>query len=216
MAGESQETPGSAPDPTVLTTEQLMREMSSVEREFALRQETRQREIKALKELVETLISALADVTAEEFRSVKTQFELIERQRVEQKSDTKAAVDAALIAQKEAVQEQTTASGLSIAKSEAATAKQLDQLSTTFTTAISGVTTTSNDQKDSNNIVFGDLKDRIAKIEVAVSNLASRQVGAQETRSDSRAGTSLMVAVAGTFMLALSIGLAVASLFLGK
>jgi hypothetical protein len=90
----------------------------------------------------------------EKMASVETQFQLIERQRVEQKADTEKAVQAALSAAKEAVKEQTAASEKSITKSETATAEQLRQLTATFTTAIGGVTDT-----------IGDLKDRVGKIE---------------------------------------------------
>jgi len=83
----------------------------------------------------------------EKVGAMEIQFGLVERQRVEQKKDTKDAVDAALAAAKEAVKEQTTASGLSITKSETATAEQLKQLSTTFTTAINGLTQLQNDIK---------------------------------------------------------------------
>lgn len=62
--------------------------------------------------------------------------------------NTKDAVDAALAAAKEAVKEQTTASGLSITKSETATTEQLKQLTATFTTAINAVTATINDLKE--------------------------------------------------------------------
>ena len=124
------------PDPTVLTTEQLLREVDRV------------------KELMTSELRGLASVIEERFGSVGTQFDLVERQRVEQKKDTKDAVDAALAAAKEAVKEQTTASGMSIAKSETATSEQLKQLNVTFTTAILGV----NDK-------FDDLKERVGRIE---------------------------------------------------
>lgn len=124
------------PDPTILTTEQLLREVDRV------------------KELTDSKIDGTVALFAERFLSVDRQLGLVEQQRVEQKSDTKAAVDAALTAQKEAVKEQTTASERAIAKSEAATTKQLEQLSATFSTAIGGVT-------DS----VQDLKDRITRIE---------------------------------------------------
>ena len=117
------------PDPTVLTTEQMLREVARAERLF-----------RAEFEGYEATIEA-------KFTAVKVQFDLIERMRVEQKKDTKDAVDAALAAAKEAVKEQTTASGLSITKSETATAEQLKQLSTTFTTANNGITTAQNDLK---------------------------------------------------------------------
>jgi hypothetical protein len=130
------ETSAPVPDPTALTTEQLLREIDRT------------------KELVEALLAGKEALTAERFLSVARQLDLVEQQRVEQKSDTKSAVDAALTAQKEAVREQTTASERSIAKSEAATTKQLEQLSATFTTAIKGVTD-----------ALQDLKDRITRVE---------------------------------------------------
>ena len=117
------------PDPTVLTTEAL------------------QREVGQLKELSNTAIAALDE-------RMELQFSLVERQRVEQKSDTALAVNAALSAAKEAVKEQTLASGLAINKSEVATAEQLKQLNVTINTAISGVSS-----------ALADVKTRVERIE---------------------------------------------------
>jgi hypothetical protein len=156
------------PDPTVLTTEAL------------------HREIAAVRELVFERIARNAEVAIEKLGSVETQFELIERQRVEQKKDTKDAVDAALAAAKEAVKEQTTASERAIAKSEAATAEQLKQLSTTFTTAIYG-TTTNHD----------DLKERVGKIE------SIRQGGKEAVAAlYALAGFVVALVIIGGFLLA--------------
>jgi len=116
------------PDPTVLTTQALYREVSS------------------LKELIEQRIAALSLATAEADEAIRQsikeaidarnvldrevqlrtdlQFRLVEQQRVEQKADTKNAVDAALTAQKEA-----------IGKTETATAYQLQELGKRFETA---------------------------------------------------------------------------------
>jgi hypothetical protein len=124
------------PDPTVLTTEQLFREIGRLEK------------------LLDSRIISVREFIDERFNSVTTQFELIERQRVEQKKDTKDAVDAALAAAKEAVKEQTTASDRSITKSETATSEQLKQLTQTFTTALSGTAD-----------ALMDVKDRVSKIE---------------------------------------------------
>ena len=118
------------PDPTILTTEQLLREIARLEK------------------LMEASVAGLRDVVNEQFESVDVQFQLVERQRVEQKKDTKDAVDAALAAAKEAVKEQTTASGLSITKSETATSEQLKQMNATFTTAINAVSATVTDLKE--------------------------------------------------------------------
>lgn len=116
--------------------------------------ETVHREITGVTEKFDLIIGALDQNTGEKFASVAKQFELIERQRAEQKVDTKQAVDAALTAQKEAVKEQTTASERAIAKSETATAKQIDQMTITNATAISGVISTLN-----------DIKERVTKVE---------------------------------------------------
>lgn len=123
------------PDPTSLTTEALHREVSQ------------------LRELLETFVQGENKVTGERFASITTQLNLIERQRVEQKMDTKQAVDAALAAAKEAVKEQTTASERAIAKSETATTKSIDQLGDKFDTAVDGL------RRE-----IGDLKERISKV----------------------------------------------------
>ena len=163
------------PDPTILTTEQLLRE------------------VKALRELIESELQATSQVTFEKFRSIETQMALVEAQRVEQKADTKAAVDAALTAQKEAVREQTIANNLAFSKSEGATAKQLEQLKTTFDTAIAGVS-----------ISLSDVKERVGRIE-------SVKVGGRET-------VNAIYAFAGFLVVLLVIGgvLAAAGIFKGK
>lgn len=96
------------PDPTVLTTDALNREVAY------------------LKEYVDTRIECLREFIDERFNSIDDKFLAVEKARVEQKNDTKAAVDAALIAQKEAVKEQTLASEKSIFKSESQFDKRYD------------------------------------------------------------------------------------------
>lgn len=118
------------PDPTVLTTAALMREIEHLNKTF------------------DQIFRARDEIRNDKFSYVEKQFALIERHREEQKLDTKAAVDAALIAQKEAVKEQTLASERAIAKSESATTKQLDQQASGFSTAISGVFNQLNDVKE--------------------------------------------------------------------
>ncbi len=162
MAGENPP----VPDPTVLTTEQLLREISNAT------------------DFVDAQLKRVEDVAGEKFDSVDKQFELVERQRVEQKLDTATAVAAALAAAKEAVTEQTAASEKSITKSETATAEQLRQLTATFTTALGGLTN-----------ILDDLKERVGKIE-------SRKEGSSEF------GKTL-VAIAG---LALSVVLVIATI----
>jgi hypothetical protein len=98
------------PDPTILTTEQLLREVEHV------------------RELLEAKIDGLHRFVTERFTSVSGHLTMVEQQRVEQKRDTATSLDAALRAQKEAS-----------AKAEAATTKSIDQLADTFNTAFEGV-----------------------------------------------------------------------------
>ena len=138
------------PDPTVRTLTTLHREIENLQKE---------------REAALNSFKLLAD---EKFNSVKREFDILERNRIEQKADTKQAVDAALIAQKEAVKEQTLASEKSIAKSEAATAKQIEQQSSSF-----------NQGQSATNSALADLKDRVIKIE-------SVKIGSTEQIADNR------------------------------
>jgi chromosome segregation ATPase len=78
------------PDPTVLTTEAL------------------RRDIGALREILEKEVSGHVELCREKFHSIERQFEQVERLRIEQKGDTAKAVDDALTAQKDAVAKQET------------------------------------------------------------------------------------------------------------
>lgn len=159
------------PDPTLLTTENL------------------RREILGLRELLEQKISAEHDLSTQ-------QFALIERQRVEQKQDTKTAVDAALSAQKEAVHEQTLASDKAISKSEQGTTKQIDQLASNFDTAIKGQTTQ-----------IDDLKERMTRVEQSQSTRT-------EQRTDARAGSALYVSLVAAGIFAVGLIVSVVALIL--
>jgi hypothetical protein len=148
---------------------------------------TLEREICNVSERLETRIRAEARLDNEKFAKVDREFELIERQRVEQKRDTKEAVDAALIAQKEAVREQTLASEKAIAKSEAATAKQIDALNASFTQAMAAQSTS-----------LTDLKDRVVAIE-------SGGQGRSYERNEHRLNTGQLTAAISAGLLAVSI-----------
>lgn len=182
------------PDPTVLTSAALYREVSTLrdlltqrmdsletsrDREASLsatrmdvlnRERTEQ--LAALRELLEEKIEALEKL-------VSQQFDLIERQRIEQKADTKTAVDAALQAQKEAVREQTTASALSIAKSETATTKQLEQQQVTTATAVGDLRRS-----------IDELKERIGEVDRNARTAVSESSAALNTQIQTVATTA--------------------------
>lgn len=139
------------PDPTVLTTQALYREVG------------------ALKELLESRVQGLD-------RLFEEKFEALERSRVEQKKDTQTAIDAALLAQKEAV-----------AKSETATGKQLEQQQTASITAIGDLRRS-----------IDDLKERIGEVAQVVNGSVQQRVGAREDRT----GLYATIAIAVTLVLA--------------
>lgn len=99
-------------------------------------------------------LAALETLTNVRFSAFERELALIESRRVEQKVDTKVAVDAALSAAEKAVKEQTVASEKSILKSETSAAEQSKQQNATFTAALKGVSD-----------ILADVKDRVVKVE---------------------------------------------------
>jgi hypothetical protein len=189
------------PDPTLLTTQQLRRELLSLREIIEARIEGMNRAIELAGQRTERMpgellvyVDRLKDLHEEKFRSVQLQFS--ERDiRTEQTSrDSKVAVDAALQAAKEAVSEQNKSSALAIGKSEASTTKQIDQQSTLIQTTTQGL----NDK-------IGDLKDRLTLLEGKAVGVTA-QVTTQNT-SNSYLVTAIGVGAAIVFGLA---GLAVA------
>lgn len=158
------------PDPTLLTTEALMREVAALKELLNLRlgseAEARRSDIASALASVEMH----SRVCGEKFVGLDRELHLKEQRRIEQKADTKLAVDAALQAAKEAFREQSASSALAIAKSENATNEQLKQLNVTFTTALHGVDRTIN-----------DLKDRVSKVEQIQAAQAGRGQGVQQS-----------------------------------
>lgn len=160
------------PDPTTLTTQQLLREISATRDLLDIK-------TNGLKNIIETRLAASdktidlirirideipngihaaiersQELRDEKFNSIATQF--LERDtRAEQTSrDSKVAVDAALQAAKEAVGEQNKSNALAIAKSEATFTKQIDQIGVLVTSMSKGI-----DDK------IDDIKSRIQMIE---------------------------------------------------
>lgn len=171
------------PDPTLLTTEALNREIATI------------------KELLSVEIKHRGDLTDTQFRNVDDRLEDLAARTEEQKSDTKAAVDAALVAAekavaaalaaaKEAVSQQTEASERSIAKSETATSKQIDALG-----ALLSTTNSATDDK------FSDVKSRLDRIESAAVTQVQAATSGREHGVDLRGWialgfTAILVAVA--------------------
>lgn len=168
----------SGPDPTVLTTEALQRAVGTLKDVISL-QITHESQSRIAADL------SLQARLGEKFDAVAREMKLVEDSRVEQKQDALASLAAALSAAKEAVKEQTTASALSINKSENATNEQLKQLTVTFTTAIEGV-----------NRTIVDLKERVGKNESDQAAAGGVGEGISATVAWILAGIGGLVAVA--------------------
>lgn len=149
------------PDPTERTTENLLREVRNVREVIETRLNGMDKAIELLQrttdkfpEQIVQAVDQLKELHTEKFASIATQF--VERDtRSEQTArDSKVAVDAALKAQQEAFSEQSKSSALAIAKSEAATTKQIDLLGNQRSTDTSNL----NDKID-------DLKARVTGFE---------------------------------------------------
>ena len=192
-----------SPDPTILTTDALHREVTALERlldnrigslERSVREERdmlnreRMEQFAALREILEARLSAMGTAIA-------LQFDLVERQRVEQKIDTKSAVDAALIAQKEAVREQTTASERAIAKSETATTKQLEQQQITFATTADSLRRAIDEVKERASEEGRNLRTSISEVATSANGIVQQKVGAKEDRSSLYATITIFAVV---------------------
>ncbi len=122
-------------DPTKLTTEALDRALINVQAALEAQEAVLVEKIAHEREHVDDkvracnqAIDALREMRDSKLADVDRQLRQSEHMRIEQKGDTRAAVDAALTAQKDA-----------ITKSEVAVGKQLEQLGETFRTGFEGV-----------------------------------------------------------------------------
>ena len=109
------------PDPTLLTTEQLLRSIAS------LREEAKDW-VDSLQLLLEAKIAGKDNFYAEKFASIQTQFQERDVRTDQTASQVKLAVDAALQAQKEAAGEQAKSFSAATTKSETAMNRQIEGL----------------------------------------------------------------------------------------
>jgi DNA anti-recombination protein RmuC len=118
------------PDPTVLTTQQLLRELGSVQKILEARLDGMDKAIVLIQHAVDKTptISEIYAEVKEKFSGIQTQFRERDARTEQTSRDSKVAVDAALQAAKELGNEQNASSAQAIQKSEAATTKQIDQL----------------------------------------------------------------------------------------
>ena len=135
------------PDPTLLTTQAL------------------RREIEGLRELLEQRLMCVQEET-------NLQFTIVERQRVEQKKDTRDAVDSALTAQKEAV-----------SKAEAGMMAQIQQLATSTKAMEETLRRSIDELKERYVNTERQLRDDIGLVDRKANATVSEKAGAKEDRT---------------------------------
>lgn len=191
------------PDPTLLTDAAIAKAMTALrdwaagqfevrdERLSAMDEATklRQRGSESISREIDDSVGHLKELTDERFSAA-------ERLRVEQKKDTKDAVDAALSAAKEAVKEQTTASERSIAKSETATREQLKQQQETFATAIEGLRRSIDDLKERAADDARNLRQSIGDVATTANGTVQQKAGAKDDRNAVYAAIGIVLAIA--------------------
>ena len=170
------------PDPSVLTTKQMLLGIENLEK------------------LTAALRLGEVAVVGVKIEAIRREMTILETHRRELKADSEThrlelkagdekalstamiaaekAVQAALAAAEKARDQQTIASQLATTKAENAFTEQLRQQKETFTIAIDAVTTGFNDMKG----MMGELR--------------AEKRGGQEVSTDRRAGTSQMIAIA--------------------
>jgi hypothetical protein len=144
------------PDPTILTTQQLNREVASMKELFDTRLGAMDKAV-GLLQAQANRSPTIGEVYAqheERFKAIAQQFSERDTRTEQTSRDSKVAVDAALQAQKESVNAQNISNAQAIAKSEAAFTKQIDQIGNLIQTMAKGI-----DDK------IDDMKERITTIE---------------------------------------------------
>jgi hypothetical protein len=154
------------PDPTVLTTE------------ASLRMET------SLRNFITTEIKHQSELFMSVVARIEMRLDLLDGRTAEQKSDTKAALDAALAAQKEAVASQTESANKSIDKSETATTERIKGVE-----ALLATSTKATDDK------ITDLKDRVIAIEAVKLGNVEGAATVHSSSTDTRAIIAIAISV---------------------
>jgi hypothetical protein len=171
------------PDPTELTDRAIARLRDEMKTYIDGQFEVRDERFRGLDEATklrlaqvtrthEAIKDDIAEATDGLEKLMNEKFDANERLRVEQKRDTKDAVDAALNAAKEAVKEQTTASEKAITKSEDSTGNQIDSLRRELS-----------DLKDREGDDVRTLRGEITTVASTANGTIQQKAGAKEDRT---------------------------------
>jgi Fe2+ transport system protein B len=167
------------PDPTVLTTEAIRRDIDHLRELFDSRYVGLEADFESFtshhdrehREIVERAIQHLKELTDEKFRGIALQFAERDVRTEQAFTASTEAITAAMAAQEKA-----------IGKSEVAVAKQIDDLRTTFVTALEGT-----------NAKVDDVKDRVVRAEGSLTGEEKKTAGISQA-------TGLAIAAAGVLI----------------
>lgn len=197
-AAASQEPP--VPDPTVLTTAQLLR-VANAERDYVdgvtavLTQRINaidkatvvfNEQLTRVPTETQREVGHLSGLMAEKFQSVKLQFEERDKRSERESRDNKTAVDAAFSAQKEASAKQDESNQKAIDKSEKATNDSIIKLA-----EVVAARTADLDGK------IDDVKSRMSAIELNINGIVQSQLGARTNVTEHRQNQSAIYAAIG-------------------
>jgi chromosome segregation ATPase len=154
------------PDPTILTTEQLLREIANAVR------------------LLQAEVKGFKDTREERDKAVDLRFQMIEAYRIEQKTDVEKNIAAALSAQKESARDQSAAAKEAVTKAETATAEQMKQQYATIMAELSALRSS-----------LTETKERVSRNEQRLIGMAETKVEMREGRTDQRLDNSQLLAL---------------------
>lgn len=181
-------------DPTLLTTEQLNRGLTSLRelletRIYAAEESARHRyeDLRRLPTDADRQVAHLKELFTEKFESVQKQFDERDIRSQASEDAAKVAVNAALQAQKEAAASQNDSNAAAITKSEGATIKQIDGI-----LALLGSNTTGTN-------------DKIAAINARLDRGDGINKGGHDSRAEGRLVTGAVVAVISVTVMAISV-----------
>jgi hypothetical protein len=222
------------PDPTVLTSmlvdkaianlrEILEAQISGQKELFQARFDEAEKATRLLQDIFDRVpmmmdekVSHLAKLGEEKFAGVERSFEERDTRSEREARDNKTAIDAALLAQKEAVRLQTEASALATAKSEAATMKQTDQLVTQLQTSTKalddkiaelGKSATALLQAETKALTgeIANVKERLTLIEGKSTGRVENVVEHRASATDTRGLVGMLVGLAGIAFVAVDV-----------
>lgn len=152
----------------------------------------------ALRNFITTEIRHQNDLFMSVIAKIEMRLDLLDDRTAEQKSDTKAALDAALAAQKEAVASQTDSFRENTAKSETAATERIKGVETLLATS-----SRSTDDK------ISDLKDRVIAIEAVKLGSVEGVASIRSNSDNSRAIIASVIGVIGVIIAVTSVLIAI-------